>query len=138
LAITPEKSQQVEKPETQAPQQITPLSADRWEKLHWLWAFLDEALLDYEDCLMATDPELKRELEARLREETVPFEELWLAVSREREEKPMPKWRLTITKGASRDLKGLTPQVQDEIAHKHLPRIASDPYKVGKPLTGGL
>jgi mRNA-degrading endonuclease RelE of RelBE toxin-antitoxin system len=28
--------------------------------------------------------------------------------------------------------------VQDEIAHKHLPRIASDPYKVGKPLTGGL
>jgi hypothetical protein len=74
------------KPETQAPQQITPLSADRWEKLHWLWAFLDEALLDYEDCLMATDPELKRELEARLREETVPFEELWLAVSREREE----------------------------------------------------
>jgi hypothetical protein len=47
---------------------------------------LDEALLDYEDCLMATDPELKRELEARLREETVPFEELWLVVSREREE----------------------------------------------------
>jgi hypothetical protein len=206
LAITTEKSQQAEKPETQAPQQITPLSADRWEKLHWLaafiwvlpkklryrffshfhdelrqffsqehkpevsekatmslrvpfsgeiwlqgralhptvrwlcslsvsageqtinaelelrrspngrvsasvlngeavvnalvtavkqmspdeqnwlWAFLDEALLDYEDYLMATDPELKRELEARLREETVPFEELWLAVSREREE----------------------------------------------------
>jgi mRNA-degrading endonuclease RelE of RelBE toxin-antitoxin system len=48
----------------------------------------------------------------------------------------MPKWRLTITKGASRDLKGLPPQVQDEIAHKHLPRIASNPYKVGKPLTG--
>ncbi|MFA0747396.1 hypothetical protein [Fervidibacter sp.] len=86
MAITTEKSQQAEKPETQAPQQITPLSADRWEKLHWLWAFLDEALLDYEDCLMATDPELKRELEARLREETVPFEELWLEVSREREE----------------------------------------------------
>jgi hypothetical protein len=40
LAITPEKSQQVEKPETQAPQQITPLSADRWEKLHWLAAFI--------------------------------------------------------------------------------------------------
>jgi hypothetical protein len=106
LAITTEKSQQAEKPETQAPQQITPLSADRWEKLHWLWAFLDEALLDYEDCLMATDPELKRELEARLREETVPFEELWLAVFKGAGGKPMPKWRLTITKGASRDLKG--------------------------------
>jgi mRNA-degrading endonuclease RelE of RelBE toxin-antitoxin system len=26
--------------------------------------------------------------------------------------------------------------VQDEIAHKHLTRIASDPYKVGKTLTG--
>jgi mRNA-degrading endonuclease RelE of RelBE toxin-antitoxin system len=48
----------------------------------------------------------------------------------------MPKWRLTIAKSASRDLKGLPPQVQDEIAYKHLPRIASDPYKVGKPLTG--
>jgi len=51
----------------------------------WLWAFLDEALLDYEDYLMATDPELKRELEARLGEETVPFEELWLEVLKERE-----------------------------------------------------
>jgi len=48
----------------------------------------------------------------------------------------MPKWRLTIAKSASRDLKGLPPQVQDESAHKHLPRIASDPYEVGKPITG--
>jgi hypothetical protein len=53
---------------------------------NWLWAFLDEALLDYEDYLIATDSELKRELGERLREETVSFEELWQEILREREE----------------------------------------------------
>ncbi len=42
-----------------------------------LWTLLDEALADYEDHLLATDPELVRGLEKRRQEEGRPLEEVW-------------------------------------------------------------
>ena len=50
----------------------------------FLWGLMDEALADYEDHLLATDPELAKELERRCAEEGLPFEVVWQEVIRER------------------------------------------------------
>jgi hypothetical protein len=50
----------------------------------FLWGWMDEALADYEDHLLATDPELAKELERRCAEEGLPFEVVWQEVIRER------------------------------------------------------
>jgi addiction module RelE/StbE family toxin len=49
----------------------------------------------------------------------------------------MQKWRVTITESAVRDLRRLPSQVQDEIAQRHIPAIAQNPY-AGKPLKGAF
>ena len=48
------------------------------------------------------------------------------------------EYSLEVSPAARRDLKRLPLEVQKDIAFRYLPLIQSEPYKVGKPLTGVL
>jgi mRNA-degrading endonuclease RelE of RelBE toxin-antitoxin system len=50
----------------------------------------------------------------------------------------MGGYRLELSPAAYRDLKVLPHEIQKSIAFIHLPRIAEQPYNVGKPLMGSL
>ena len=63
---------------------IAAVKGMRESERDFLWGLMDEALADYEDHLLATDPELAKELERRCAEEGLPFEVVWQEVIRER------------------------------------------------------